>query len=140
MKNVVLKGVVLLLILLVKHCILDYSQKCYPCAHKEVFCSKGSFLHALVVSGPQLVIIPVFALVIDCASWWLIGITVASFAVELFSHMVIDFVKTGYRLTHEQELLSRKRRIALDVVDQMFHFASLVVCAVLVMLLLELSD
>lgn len=140
MKDIVLKGAVLLLILLVKHCILDFSQKCFPCAHKELFCSKGSFLHALAVSCPQLVIIPVFALVINCVSWWLFGITIASFVIELLSHMVIDFVKTNYRLTHEQELQSKNRRIMLDVVDQLFHFLTLIVCDVLVMLLLELTD
>ena len=52
MKSIVLKGAVLLLILLVKHCALDLSQRCFPCAHKELFCSRGSFLHALTVSGP----------------------------------------------------------------------------------------
>ena len=140
MKNIVPKGAVLLAVLLVKHCILDFSQKCFPCAHKELFCSRGSFLHALTVSGPQLIIIPIFALAINCVSWWLFGITAASFAIELLSHMVIDFVKTNYRLTHEQKLTSRRRRIALDIVDQLFHVVSLIVCVVLVMLLLELTD
>lgn len=140
MKNIVLKGAILLILLLVKHGILDYSQKWWPFTHKELFCSKGSFFHALVVAGPQLVIVPVFALVINCVSWWLFGITVASFVIELLSHMVIDFVKTNYRLTHEQNLARKSRRIALDIIDQLFHFLSLIVCDVLDMFLLDLTD
>ena len=117
------------LILFIKHCIIDFSQPLIPCPGKEVYCSKACIMHPLSVSAPQLVIIPIWALIRGIFDIWIVISCIISTIVEFSTHLHIDWAKTNFRLSNQYFWESRCKYVVMQCVDQSLHFVVLALCS-----------
>ncbi|CAL5999676.1 Transmembrane_domain-containing protein [Hexamita inflata] len=124
-----LQGVVLFVLLLVKHLTTDLSQRLIQFRDKHVYFSQGAVTHAFVVSILQIIIIPTWAYCCNVLSSWVIPVTVLSLLLEFLTHLHIDYAKSKFRVANQQRIdQSRSLRLAMHTLDQFLHAFFILCC------------